>query len=172
MLSMTTVVPSARASAPGHRQRNDVAVMNVVRTASVIVTLAAAAVAAVGAPQVAPRSAKDGVYTAAQATRGKTAYDTQCAECHGAMTSFTPDMAPLLGDYVFQATWKNRSLADLFDRIRDTMPQNKPRTLSPEQTVDLIAYILSANGLPAGDVPLAHDVDTLKAIRVDAGLLP
>jgi hypothetical protein len=88
------------------------------------------------------------------------------------MTAVTPDLAPLLGDYVCQAAWKNRSLAQLLDRSRDTMPQNKPRTLSPEQTVDLIAYILSANGLPAGEAPLAPDVDTLTQIRMDAGLLP
>ena len=150
------------------RCRGD-AVMNDLR-AAVIMTLTAAAVAASGATQAPPRSAKDGVYTAAQANRGKAVYDAQCVECHGTMTSVTPDLAPLLGDYVFQAAWKNRSLTQLFNRIRDTMPQNKPRTLSPEQTVDLIAYILSANGLPAGDVPLANDVETLKQIRMDAGL--
>lgn len=146
--------------------------MNVYRAAAVIMTLtaAASAVAASAAPQAPPRSAKEGVYTVAQATRGKALYAEQCAECHGAMTSVTPDLAPLLGDYVFQATWRNRSLTQLFDRIRDTMPQNKPRTLSPEQTVDLIAYILSANGLPAGEAPLARDVDTLTQIRMDAGL--
>jgi mono/diheme cytochrome c family protein len=144
--------------------------MNVLRAAAVIVTLTAAAVAAAGAPQTPPRSAKDGVYTAAQANRGKAVYDEQCVECHGAMTSVTPDLAPLLGDYVFQAAWRNRSLTQLFDRIRDTMPQDKPRTLSPQQTIELIAYILSANGLPAGEIPLAHDVEMLKQIRMDAGL--
>lgn len=144
--------------------------MKVLRAAPVIMTLTAVAVAAVGATQAPPRSAKDGVYAVAQANRGKTLYDDQCLACHGAMTSFTPDLAPLLGDYVFQAAWKNRSLAQLFDRIRDTMPQTKPRTLSPEQTAELIAYILSANQLPAGEVPLAHDVEALKQIRMDAGL--
>ena len=155
-------------------QRRHATVMNVLRIAAAIVTLPVAAVAAAHAaaaraPQDAPRSAKEGVYTAVQATRGKALYDEQCMSCHGAMTSFTPDLAPLLGDYVFQAAWKNRSLAQLFDRIRDTMPQTKPRTLSPDQTVDLIAYILSANGLPAGEAALAHDADTLKQIRMDAG---
>ena len=159
---------------PPPGQRKHVAMMNVLRIASAIVTLSAAAVAAAqaagaGAPQDAPRSAKEGVYTAVQAARGKALYDEQCMSCHGAMTSFTPDLAPLLGDYVFQTTWKNRSLAQLFDRIRDTMPQTKPRTLSPDQTVDLIAYILSANGLPAGEAALAYDADTLKQIRMDAG---
>ena len=49
------------------------------------------------------------------------------------------------------------------------MPQDKPKTLSPEQTVDLVAYILSGNQLPAGEVALPTDLEVLKEIRVDAG---
>lgn len=142
--------------------------MNVLLVAAVM-TLAAAGVTAVGAQQAAPRSAKEGVYTTVQANRGKTVYEAQCVACHGTMASFTPDLAPLLNDHVFQTAWKDRSLAALFDRIRDTMPQNERGTLSPQQTVDLIAYILSANGLPTGDVALTDDVETLKQIRLDAG---
>lgn len=142
--------------------------MNVLQTAIVMLTLTAGA--AIETPQAAPRSAKDGVYTAAQADRGKAVYTEQCTECHGTMTSVTPDLAPLLNDHVFQRAWRNRSLSELFDRVRETMPQNRPRTLSPSQMVDLIAYILSANGLAAGDVPLTDDIETLKQIRVDAGL--
>jgi len=114
-----------------------------------------------------PRSVKDGVYTTVQANRGKTVYDEQCAECHGTMKTVTPDMAPLLNDHAFQRAWKDRSLADLFDKIRDTMPPNKAASVSPQQLVDLIAYILSANALPAGDMPLADDLDTLKQLRLE-----
>jgi mono/diheme cytochrome c family protein len=92
-------------------------------------------------------------------------YDEKCAECHGDMTTVTPAMAALLNDHVFQASWKDRSLAELFEKIRDTMPQDKPGTLSSQQLLDLIAYILSANALPPGDIPLASDVETLKQIR-------
>lgn len=141
--------------------------MNLMVTA-VMMVLAAAGVAAIATSQAPPGSAKNGVYTAAQASRGKPLYDKQCAECHGTMATVFPELAPLLNDHVFQAAWKNRSLAELFDRIRDTMPQNKPRTLSPEQTIDIIAYILSGNRLPAGDLPLAPDVEALKQIRMDA----
>jgi mono/diheme cytochrome c family protein len=76
-------------------------------------------------------------------------------------------MAPLLNDYVFQDTWKTRSVGDLFDRIRATMPQNEPGTLTPERTAGIVAYILSANQAPPGTAPLAADVETLKAIRMD-----
>ena len=68
------------------------------------------------------------------------------------METVTPDMAALLNDSGFQNLWRERSLARLFSRIRETMPQDKPNTLSPEQTADIIAYILSGNQLPAGDV--------------------
>ena len=85
------------------------------------------------------------------------------------MATVTPDMAPLLNDSGFQNLWRDRSLAQLFGRIRETMPQDKPNTLSPEETADIVAYILSANQLPAGDMPLSTDLEMLKEIRVDAG---
>jgi mono/diheme cytochrome c family protein len=129
----------------------------------------AAAVAAVPVEQLPPRSAKEGVYTTEQADRGKTVYDEQCASCHGTMDAVTPEMAALLNDSGFQNLWKERSLARLFSRIRETMPQDKPNTLSPEQTADIIAYILRGNQLPAGDVALPTDLEILKDIRLDAG---
>jgi len=124
------------------------------------------AVAAVQA-QIPPRSAKEGVYSAAQATQGKAVYAERCQSCHGSMDTVTPDMAPLLNDSGFQNLWKDRSLAQLFGRIYETMPQDKPRTLSPQQTTDIIAYILSANQLPAGDTALSTDLEILKEIRMD-----
>jgi mono/diheme cytochrome c family protein len=126
-------------------------------------------VAVVHAGQAPARSAKEGVYTTEQAGRGKTTYDAKCASCHGSMASVTPDMAPLLNDSGFQNMWRNRSLAQLFERIRETMPQDKPNTLSPEETAALVAYILSGNQLPAGDTALPIDLEILKEIRVDAG---
>jgi cytochrome c5 len=133
-----------------------------------LLTLWASTLSVVRAQQAAPRSVKDGVYTAVQAKQGKIVYDEYCLECHGTMASATPDMAPLLNDYVFQASWKDRSLGELFDKIRNTMPPNKAGTVSPQQLVDLIAYILSANALKAGDLPLTDDPETLKHIRLDA----
>jgi len=131
------------------------------------VSLSALTFGVVHGQQAAARSVKDGVYTAVQAKQGKIVYDQYCLECHGTMASATPDMAPLLNDYVFQASWKDRSLGEFFDKIRNTMPPNKAGAVSPPQLVELIAYILSANALKAGDVPLTDDPETLKQIRLD-----
>jgi mono/diheme cytochrome c family protein len=128
----------------------------------------AVSIAAAYPLQGAPRSVRDGVYTSAQANQGKKAYDDKCASCHGTMLTATPDMAPLLNDYTFQEAWKDRSLAQFFERIRKTMPQNDPGSLSPEATAEIVAYILSANKLPSGDVALPSDVEALTEIRLDA----
>lgn len=133
------------------------------------ITLNGTALIGARAWQAPPRSARDGVYTADQAGSGKALYDAQCASCHGSMASVMPDMAPLLNDPGFQNLWRERSLARLFGRIQETMPQDKPGSLSPKQTVDLIAYVLSANSLPAGDVALTADLEALKEIRLDTG---
>jgi mono/diheme cytochrome c family protein len=134
-------------------------------SAAIVLTAAAA----VRSGQTPPRSAKEGVYTTEQANRGKPVYDGKCASCHGTMATVTPDMAPLLNDSGFQNAWRDRSLAQLFGRIRETMPQDKPNTLSPEETADLVAYVLRANQLPPGDTALPTDLEILKEIRVDAG---
>lgn len=143
--------------------------MNVLRVAALVPTLAAAGVIVAPAQEAASRSVKDGVYTTVQASRGQVVYDEKCAECHGTMESVTPDMAALLNDHLFLSDWQGRSLAELFDRIGDTMPQEEPGSLSPQQVVDLIAHILSANRFPAGEAALAHDVETLRDIRFDTG---
>jgi mono/diheme cytochrome c family protein len=124
-----------------------------------------ARIAAAGAQT--SRTVKDGVYSAAQAEAGKAAYAEQCVMCHGAMTSTTPDMAPLLNDWVFQEKWKTRSVGEFFERIRTTMPQNKEGTLSPQRTAEIVAYILSANQMPAGTA-LPTELDALNQIKLDA----
>ena len=81
------------------------------------------------------------------------------------MDQITPDMAALLSDHAFRQKWTGRSFAELFDYILETMPQNEPRSLSPEDGAALIAHILSGNGFPAGDVELTPKAEALKEIR-------
>lgn len=102
-----------------------------------------------------------GLYTTAQAERGRVLFDEQCQSCHGALGDFTPGMAALLGDHTFRSRWTGRPLGELFGLVIETMPQDAPGTLSADETTDLLAYVLSGHRFPAGEMPLANNIDTL-----------
>ncbi len=100
----------------------------------------------------APKPAKtteQGVYTEAQAKQGKTSYTQNCATCHFDDLSGSGQALPLAGDS-FMQSWEGQTVDDLFEVIHDTMPQDKPGTLTPEAKADVISYILKFNKFPAG----------------------
>jgi quinoprotein glucose dehydrogenase len=105
-----------------------------------------------------------GIYTQAQAERGKLAYVKYCQECHGDSMEGI-DMAPALVGGTFQSNWVGSSVGELSERIRMTMPQNNPGTLSSATTADLIALILKVNGYPAGTAELPRDGQVQQMIR-------
>jgi S-disulfanyl-L-cysteine oxidoreductase SoxD len=113
----------------------------------------------------APKTTADGVYTADQAARGKTVYGDNCASCHMDDLSGSGQALPLAGD-AFTETWEGQSVNDLFDLIHNTMPQDKPGTLTPDQTVDVISYVLQYNKFPAGSDELKNDPAALKNIMI------
>jgi mono/diheme cytochrome c family protein len=110
------------------------------------------------------RTVKDGVYTDAQATRGKAIFDMRCALCHGDMLEGAAG-PPLAGD-VFLGAHASQPLSDVFDKINATMPADAPRTLKPQDVADLVAYLLQANKFPAGRTELAPAATALKQIAI------
>jgi mono/diheme cytochrome c family protein len=100
------------------------------------------------------KSAADGVYTEAQSARGQALYDKTCASCHGDKLDGTA-MAPTLSGQDFVSGWADRTAADLNEKIQTTMPADAAGTLTPQQTVDLIAYVLKVSKYPAGSTELA-----------------
>ena len=113
------------------------------------------------------RSVWDGVYTEAQANRGRPLYNDHCASCH-ADTLMGGEMSPPLVGGDFLSNWNGLTLGELFERIRTTMPQNKVGKLSREVNADITAYILSVNKFPAGKTELPHSTEFLKEIRVES----
>ena len=101
----------------------------------------------------APPRIWQGVYTADQARRGKTSYDTSCVRCHGADLLGTT--APPLKGERFMSTWGGESVSRLFDKIRDTMPPLFGTFVSDEAKMDIVAYILQSNGYPEGKTEIA-----------------
>ena len=114
---------------------------------------------------VVTQESQDGAYSEEQASRGKAQYAEKCAACHMDNLSGA-GMAPALAGDVFTYHWQNRNLAELFDRIHTTMPQDKPGSLSPQDTADIIAFLLQSNGLPAGNTELKGEPAALKDILV------
>lgn len=109
----------------------------------------------------------DGVYTEEQAKRGEPIYSSQCASCHGPEL-LGGEMAPGLTGGEFSANWSGLSLGDLFERMRISMPQNKPGSLSRQENADVLAYMLSKNSMPKGKVELPTQTETLKTINYEA----
>lgn len=125
----------------------------------------AAVLAAVGAAPVAGRGTAQAVYTAAQAGEGARLYAVHCAMCHGARLEGTVETPGLTGRFV--ANWGGRSLADLFDFVSRAMPQPAPGSLSPEDNARLVAFLLEANGAPAGERALPPGGRALQRIDFD-----
>jgi mono/diheme cytochrome c family protein len=128
----------------------------------VLVAGALALVASAVVSSQAPRTVQDGVFTEAQAARGRALYDKQCALCHGA-TLQGAQGPPLAGDG-FVGTWQTQALSELAGKIRNTMPADAPGKLTPEQSADLVSHLLKAGGFPAGAADLASADATLSRI--------
>jgi mono/diheme cytochrome c family protein len=113
------------------------------------------------------RSVWDGVYTQEQADRGKASYARECASCHG--DSLTGgEMAPALAGGDFLSNWNGLSVGQFFDRVRTSMPLNKPGSVSREVNSDITAFILQANSFPAGKAQLDTKSEILNGIKIEA----
>lgn len=132
----------------------------------VAVAGALAIVLAYSAVNAQDKTVWDGVYTEAQAKRGEATWSEKCAKCHG------PDMtggdAPSLVGSEFGGNWDDLSLGDLADRIRISMPQDNPQSLTREEVAGVIALVLQNNRVPAGQTELPFQTENLRTIRYKA----
>lgn len=101
--------------------------------------------------------ASSGVYTSAQADRGMSIYDGQCASCH--------ELSRFKGKD-FASAWTDKPLTDLHTAVK-SMPMDNPGSLKPEEYADVLAYFLSINGYPAGQAELKGDDASIAAVKVD-----
>ena len=106
----------------------------------------------------------DGVYTEDQAKRGEPLYAEKCSSCHGPDMN-GGEMAPGLTGGEFTANWNDLSLGDLFERMRISMPQNNPGSLSRQQNADILAAILKKANYPAGKTELPTQTEALNTYK-------
>ena len=100
----------------------------------------------------------EGIYTEAQATRGQTVYQAECASCHRQDLT-GQDMSPSLVGVGFSFKWQGRNVQELYASMRYGMPQIAPGSLST-------AFLLFSNGFPSGDGELSSDEDQLALIEI------
>src|SRR5213593_4150056 len=113
------------------------------------------------------KSVWDGVYTEEQAKRGGPLYAENCASCHGPEL-MGGEMAPPLASGDFLSGWDGLTVGDLFERIRVSMPQNAPGSLSGQQNADILSFVLSANKFPSGTTEMSNQAMVLKTIKFEA----
>jgi hypothetical protein len=105
-----------------------------------------------------------GVYTTAQAERGKTNFNSSCLRCHG--DKLQGNTAPALSGDRFFTTWGSEPIGSLFAKIRDTMPPNFGTSIDDQTKLDIVAYILQTNGYPAGQAELTQNGNDLATAQI------
>ncbi len=116
------------------------------------------------------RTVWDGVFTGEQAKRGRARYEVACAYCHrddlsGGGGDEPGPSPPALKGADFLVGWSDSSLAELVGTVAATMPFERPK-LEPQAYVDIVSYLLQANGMPAGTTELPAEGDKLKRIAI------
>ncbi len=114
------------------------------------------------------RSTATGVFTQKQAERGAEVYRQSCSDgCHLSSLLGEGKAKPLVGD-TFREHWHGKTLAELYGHVSVKMPQDLPGTLSDEEYLSAVVYLLSKNGSPSGETPLPGDSETLATIEIAA----
>jgi alcohol dehydrogenase (cytochrome c) len=116
----------------------------------VIPTLATAAFVAMASAAAAAEAQS---FTATQVEAGKQAYETHCMSCHRPDLAGQGDAMPLAGAG-FMLAWGERSTAQLYKQIHDTMPFGLGGSLPDATYAAILAYVLSFNGARPGPMPL------------------
>ena len=120
-------------------------------------------VAAVTAAQTPAKSSNDGVFTPAQAERGKATFQAKCTACHESNQ---------FGSREFISGWSKEPLSSLYEMISGTMPADNPGSLQPQEYADVVALFLQLNGYRAGAEELKGGKDAMSNVALDPPATP
>lgn len=126
--------------------------------------------------QAGSKTVWDGVFTEAQATRGRTLYAQHCATCHGGNLQ-GGEYKSLTGDR-FWTDYQETTVDYVLGQMSRNMPHSEDGslkgTLGSSVYADIMAHILSTNGFPAGARDLsAEAVVGVQIVRKEgSGELP
>lgn len=97
-------------------------------------------------------------FTSSQMTKGEKQFAQSCAPCHG--DNLEGGAGPALTGPTFETLSKKvgANVGDIFTYMTTNMPLNEPASLSHDQYVSIISYILSKNGYRPGSKALTFSV--------------
>ncbi len=138
------------------------------RRVSVVTCLAA--ITAVGSANSGSQEAtttREGIYALDQARRGELIYRQQCSACHrDDLRGNTVDGGPPLRGLEFTTRWQGVSVETMLSQVEELMPLKEPGSLSRQEYVDVLSFILWANAVPAGESELPTSSAALQQIVV------
>src|SRR5258706_11482756 len=92
----------------------------------------------------------------AQADAGRAAYDVSCSGCHQRDLKGANE-APQLAGPNFLNQWGDKTIGELHTYLMASMPPTSPGAPGAETMMDIVAYLLQANGAAARRQPLASE---------------
>lgn len=110
------------------------------------------------AKQAPTKTTNDGVYTAAQADRGKAVFESKCTGCH--------EPSRFAGDAFYEA-FDGKPMKEIWDIASGTMPEDNPGSLKQQEYGDILAYFLALNEFKTGDTELQGNAAAMAAIKVE-----
>jgi quinoprotein glucose dehydrogenase len=119
------------------------------------------------ATQIEKISTTAGIFTKNQAESGSVLYANSCVACHGRDLRGSEGGNALIGER-FLGKWKGKSLGELFELTKATMPKTNPHSLDDGSYASLLAFILNANGFPSGNADLSSNKKILQHILIDS----
>ena len=138
--------------------------MNTQRAATALLVASSVCAASWAAAQNSAASgpSPDGFYTPEQAVRGASVYQKQCSVCHGA--ALQGGGGPSLVGTSFWKAWGGRDIGKLWYFVHSRMPLTAPGELPPQDSIDILAFVLERNGVPYGTKPLNDTGDLARAL--------
>ena len=109
----------------------------------------------------------EALFTSAQAVAGKAAYESNCANCHGARVDDGNSAPPLRGA-AFLGKYAGKPAADLFTYVSTKMPKGNPGGLGGAEYARIIAYVLQQNGFATGRKEFATEAAVLASVTIPA----
>ena len=103
-----------------------------------------------------PAAVAEGIFTDAQAGRGRNTFDEACSDCH--------TNSEFRGG-AFQRNWGRRTVYSFYRTVRSTMPDDNPGGLDEQVYLDVVSYILRMNGHAPGSSELAAD-SPMRQVRI------